>query len=48
MRKSNLGGRPEREMKTLLELKDMDENTSSYLKRLLKNSESIKQFVKKM
>ena len=48
MRKSNLGGRPEREMKTLLELKDMDENTSTYLKRLLKNSESIKQFVKKM
>ena len=48
MRKNNLGGSPERKMKTLLELKDMDENTSTYMERLLKNSESVKQFVKKI
>ena len=48
MRKNNLGGSPEKEMKTLLELKDMEENTSSYIKRILKNSENVKQFVKKM
>ena len=48
IRKSNLGGIIERKMKELLELKDIDENTSTYLERVLENSESVKQFVKKI
>lgn len=48
LRKNNLGGSSERKMKSLLELKDMDEDASVYFDRLLQNSDNVKQFVKKM
>ena len=48
LRNNNFSSKVEREIKGLLELKDEDEDSSSYFKNIMGNCDTIKQFVKKM
>ena len=48
MRKSNFNSATERQVKELLELRELNEDSSEFLGDIIENNDSIKQFIKKM
>ena len=48
LRKANISVKLEKEIKELLDMKDSSDNTSEYLKDVLGDNRTIKEFVKKM